>query len=53
LGGHYRPQIAAYWKAVTAMTKQRVSAGIFSTATGQLVVYDQTELAKEWERLRM
>jgi ATP-dependent exoDNAse (exonuclease V) beta subunit len=52
LRGDYRPQIAAYWKAVTEMTKQQVGAGIFSTATGQLVIYDQTELTKEWERLR-
>jgi hypothetical protein len=48
----YRPQIAAYWKAVTEMTKQQVGAGIFSTATGQMIIYDQTELANEWERLR-
>ncbi len=52
LRGNYRPQIAAYWKAVTEMTKRSVNAGIFSTATGQLIVYDQTELANEWERLR-
>jgi ATP-dependent exoDNAse (exonuclease V) beta subunit len=49
---NYRPQIAAYWKAVTEMTKRSVSAGILSTATGQLIIYDQTELANEWERLR-
>ncbi len=48
----YRPQISAYWKAVTEMTKQPVRAGIYSTATGQLIIYDQTELANEWERLR-
>jgi ATP-dependent exoDNAse (exonuclease V) beta subunit len=48
----YRPQIAAYWKAVTEMTKQQVGGGIFSTATGQLIIFDQTELAKEWQRLR-
>jgi ATP-dependent exoDNAse (exonuclease V) beta subunit len=52
LRADYRPQIAAYWKAVTEMTKQQVSGGIFSTATGQLIIYDQTELANEWERLR-
>jgi hypothetical protein len=34
------------------MTKQQVGAGIFSTATGQLIIYDQTELANQWERLR-
>ena len=52
LRGDYRPQIAAYWKAVAEMTKRSVSGGIFSTATGQLIIYDQTELANEWERLR-
>jgi ATP-dependent helicase/nuclease subunit A len=48
----YRPQIAAYWKAVTEMTKQPVSAGIYSTAAGELIVYSENELAEEWERLR-
>ena len=48
----YRPQIAAYWKAVTEMTKRPVSAGIFSTATGELIVYSENQLAEEWERLR-
>jgi ATP-dependent exoDNAse (exonuclease V) beta subunit len=48
----YRPQICAYWKAISEMTKQPVSAGIYSTATGQLVVYDEKELADEWERFR-
>jgi ATP-dependent exoDNAse (exonuclease V) beta subunit len=48
----YRPQIAAYWKAVTEMTKQPVSAGIYSTATGELIVYSKDQLVEEWERLR-
>jgi ATP-dependent helicase/nuclease subunit A len=48
----YRPQIAAYWKAVTEMTKRPVSAGIYSTATGELIVYGANDLAEEWERLR-
>src|SRR6476646_10616971 len=48
----YRPQIAAYWKAVTEMTKRPVSAGIYSTATGELIVYSENQLAEEWERLR-
>jgi hypothetical protein len=34
------------------MTKQPVSAGIYSTSTGQLVVYSENELAAEWERLK-
>jgi ATP-dependent exoDNAse (exonuclease V) beta subunit len=48
----YRPQVAAYWKAVTEMMKRPVSAGIYSTATGELIVYSEKQLAEEWERLR-
>jgi len=48
----YRSQIAAYWKAVTEMTMQSARAGIYSTATGQLVMYDERELGIEWERLK-
>jgi ATP-dependent exoDNAse (exonuclease V) beta subunit len=49
---YYRAQIAAYWKATTEMTRQPVGAGIYSTATGRLLIYDETELAEEWERLK-
>ena len=52
LRADYRPQIAAYWKAVEEITQQPVRAGIYSTATGRLIIYDQTELTNEWERLR-
>jgi ATP-dependent exoDNAse (exonuclease V) beta subunit len=48
----YRAQIAAYWKAVAEMTKLPVSAGIYSTSTGQLLIYSENELAAEWERLK-
>jgi ATP-dependent exoDNAse (exonuclease V) beta subunit len=48
----YRPQIAAYWKVVMEMTKRSVSAGIYSTATGELIVYSENQLTEEWERLR-
>lgn len=48
----YRPQLAAYWKAVSEMTKRPVSAGIYSTATGELIVYSEKQLAEEWDRLR-
>jgi ATP-dependent exoDNAse (exonuclease V) beta subunit len=48
----YQPQIAAYWKAVTEMTNQTVGAAIYSTATGQFIVYDSNQLAHEWERVR-
>ncbi len=47
-----RPQIAAYWKAVAEMTGALVNAGIYSTSTGEFVVYGSDELAAEWERLR-
>jgi ATP-dependent exoDNAse (exonuclease V) beta subunit len=52
LRASYQPQIAAYWKAVTEMTNQAVGAAIYSTATGQFIVYDGHQLAREWERLR-
>jgi ATP-dependent exoDNAse (exonuclease V) beta subunit len=52
LHAHYRPQIAAYWKAIAEMTGTQVEAGIYSTSTGELVVYTAEELASEWERLR-
>jgi len=32
--------------------KRPVSAGIYSTATGELIVYNENQLANEWERLR-
>jgi ATP-dependent helicase/nuclease subunit A len=47
----YRPQIAAYWKAVSEMTKLEVTAGIFATATGAFLPYAAAELKTEWERL--
>lgn len=52
LRGRYRPQIAAYWKAVCGITKLEVQAGIFATATGQFLPYAAKELKAEWERLR-
>jgi ATP-dependent exoDNAse (exonuclease V) beta subunit len=48
----YKPQIAAYWKAVREITKLEVEAGIFATAIGEFMAYDATELEAEWERLR-
>ena len=52
LHSRYRPQLAAYWKAITHMTGASVDAGIYSTATGQFIGYDPDELAREWETLR-
>jgi ATP-dependent helicase/nuclease subunit A len=47
----YRAQMAAYWQAVSSLTNARVTAAIYSTATGQLVIYDTNELDSEWQRL--
>ena len=52
LRARYRPQMAAYWKAIQDMTNHTTKAAIYSTATGFLIAYDQDELAKEWDRLR-
>ncbi len=48
----YRPQIAAYWKAVGEITGLDVTAGIFATAIGKFMPYEADELQAEWERLR-
>jgi ATP-dependent exoDNAse (exonuclease V) beta subunit len=47
----YRPQVAAYWKAVTEITGLGVEAGLFSTALGHLLLYSAEELQMEWRRL--
>ena len=47
----YRPQLAAYWKATGEITQLEVSAGLFSTALGRLLLYEPDELAAEWKRL--
>jgi ATP-dependent exoDNAse (exonuclease V) beta subunit len=47
----YRPQLAAYWKAVTEITGLEVEAGLFSTALGNLLLYSSEELQMEWRRL--
>jgi len=51
LRARYRPQLAAYWKAVSEMTKMDVAAAIYSTAAGELVRYETDELEREWQRL--
>lgn len=48
----YLAQVAAYWKAVTEMTRTPVAAQIYSTATGEFIAYDTAELESEWERLK-
>jgi ATP-dependent exoDNAse (exonuclease V) beta subunit len=47
----YRPQLTAYWKAVTEITSLDVEAGLFSTALGRLLLYSVEELQMEWRRL--
>jgi len=47
----YRPQMAAYWQAISSLTNARVSTAIYSTATGQLLIYDADDLTTEWRRL--
>src|SRR5882757_6752482 len=47
----YRPQLAAYWKAVGAITCLEVEAGLFSTKLGRLLLYSAEELRAEWDRL--
>ena len=47
----YRPQMAAYWQAISNLTNARVTAAIYSTATGQLLIYDTNQLTTEWQRL--
>ena len=47
----YRPQLAAYWKAVGEITRLNVEAGLFSTALGHVLLYPSDELEKEWHRL--
>jgi ATP-dependent helicase/nuclease subunit A len=47
----YRPQLAAYWKAVGEITRLEVEAGLFSTALGRLLLCPAEELQTEWHRL--
>ena len=51
LHARYRPQLAAYWKAVSEIAKLEVEAAIYSTAAGALVRYKTDELEQEWSRL--
>jgi ATP-dependent exoDNAse (exonuclease V) beta subunit len=51
LVGRYRPQLSAYWKAVSEITGFTVEAGLYSTATGKLLIPSPDDLAAEWSRL--
>jgi len=48
---HYLPQLSAYWRAATAMLKASVTAGIYSTATGQWLPYEEAELQAAWTKI--
>jgi ATP-dependent exoDNAse (exonuclease V) beta subunit len=48
----YRPQMAAYWRAITELSGVIVTAAIYSTAVGRLIIYEREELQTEWDRLR-
>ena len=52
LSEHYLPQLSAYWQAVGQMLTAPVSAGIYSTATGQWLPYTAEQLKNSWEKLR-
>lgn len=52
LSEHYVPQLSAYWQAVGRMLGMKVSAGIYSTATGRWLPYSEEELSRAWEKLR-
>src|SRR5438105_8380490 len=47
----YRPQMAAYWQAISSLTNALVTTAIYCTAIGQLLIYDADELLSEWQRL--
>lgn len=48
---HFRPQLSAYWKAVSEISGLSVAAGVYSTAAGKLMLYSTDELTAEWTRL--
>ena len=43
--------MAAYWQAIGQLTGAAVEAAIFSTALGQLIIYEPDQLRDEWSRL--
>ncbi len=52
LRARYRPQMAAYWKAVDQITGASAAAAIYATAIGEFIAYEPVELEAEWKRLR-
>ncbi|MDB6172963.1 MAG: hypothetical protein JWL59_2274 [Chthoniobacteraceae bacterium] len=51
LQAQYEPQLAAYWKAVSAMLGMPVSAALYSTTLGMWLPYDSQSLEKTWDSL--
>lgn len=50
-GVGYRAQLAAYAEAIGAITNLRVTAGLYFTAPGTLVLYELASLAADWTEL--
>ncbi len=48
---HYRPQLAAYWQAVSQMLGAPVSAGLYSTATARWLPYETEALVAAWHSM--
>ena len=53
LQSRYEPQMAAYWKALSAMLGVPVRAALYSTITGRWLQYDPAKLAATWTRLSL
>ncbi len=51
LHDHYRPQLSAYWRAVSQMLGAPVSAGLYSTAFARWLPYESDALAAAWSSL--
>jgi ATP-dependent helicase/nuclease subunit A len=51
LHARYRPQIAAYWKAMIEISGLKMQAALYSTSAGSLSLYEDRELEREWARL--
>jgi ATP-dependent exoDNAse (exonuclease V) beta subunit len=51
LSAHYEPQLAAYWKAVSAMLNAPVAAALYSTASGAWLPYAEQRLAETWSEI--
>lgn len=51
LKDHYRPQLAAYWRALSDMTGQPVRAALYSTTCGEWLAYESDELRESWAKI--